>query len=121
MEDSNVQTKSAKINITNVGTRVVLSPKESLTHKNCEELERVFNDLIKQNKTTLILDCKGVAFMDSQCLELVLKIHAGLENRGGSLSIVGVNAVCRDILITTRLIYIFNVHRDLREALRKEL
>lgn len=120
MDDATGQTNLSKMSISKAGTRVILSPRDSLTYKNCEELERAYNDIIKQNKTAVILDCKAVAFLDSKCLELLLKMHDELENRGGSLNLAGMNAVCRDILITTRLINVFNVYRDVQEALRRE-
>jgi hypothetical protein len=34
------------------------------------------------------------------------------------LKIVGLNTVCRDILIVTRLINVFNIYSDVPEAVR---
>ena len=74
--------------------------------------------MVNQNQTRLILDCKTAAFMDSKALELMLKLHNTLKDRDGALKITGLNAVCRDILLATRLINVLHVYEDIAEALR---
>jgi hypothetical protein len=58
--------------------------------------------------------------MDSQALELLLTMHESLMNSGGILKIFGLNGVCRDILVTTRLINLLNIYWEMQEALRGE-
>jgi anti-anti-sigma factor len=111
---------SSKIQTTTVGNNTVVAIKESLTFKTCEELESTFTQLIRQNKTRIVLDFGGVPFLDSQALELLYTMHESLMNSGGVLKIVSLNGVCRDILVTTRLINLFNVYWDMQEALRGE-
>jgi anti-anti-sigma factor len=56
--------------------------------------------------------------MDSAALEVLVRARRALEERGGTLKIVKLNDVCRDILLVTRLLNEFQVHDDLHEALR---
>ncbi len=99
-----------------IGGRTVLTPKSQITHENCHELEEQIDDAIQRNKTDMILDCKHVGFLDSAALQLLIQTHDELKNKGGALKIVGLNDVCRDILLATRLINVLFVYKDIHEA-----
>ena len=107
-----------KTGITKVGASNVLTPRESLTYQNCEDFEDRVNELIHQNQIRVILDCKSTPFMDSKALELLIKLHKELKTRGGVFKITGLNAVCRDILLATRLVNVLHVYEDIAEALK---
>ena len=106
------------IDAVKLGNRIVLTPKESLTYQNCIELEATLSEFITRKKTEVILDFKAVSFLDSETLELLVRTHEELEKEGGVLKIVGMNAVCRDILLATRLIHVFRVYADIPEAIK---
>jgi anti-sigma B factor antagonist len=110
---------SAEISIAKVGSRTVLAPKASLTFENCEDLETTFHECIGQQRTDIILDCKAIPFMDSEALELLVRMHEALRNRGSMLKIIGLNEVCRDIFLATRLIHL-QVYKDIHEAIKSE-
>lgn len=112
--------KSSQIAMTKVGTSIVLTPKGSFTYKNCEDLEKLFKDLIHKKNASIVIDCKSLSFLDSKALELLLQMHDELEERGGSLKFFGLNGVCRDILVVTRLINVFHVYQDIQEGLKRE-
>lgn len=116
MPDSVTEMKSSLIGTTTVGASTVVTPKDSLIDKNSEALETLLNELLTQQKTHIILDCKAVSFLDSKALELLLQTHEELKNRGGALRIIGLNAVCQDILFATRLINLLNVYDDIHNA-----
>jgi len=118
MADRVIEMKPSKIGKGEAGAMTVLAPKESLTYQNCEELEAAFNECFNQYKNKIILDCKGISFIDSEGLELLVRIDEKLRRGGGILKILGLNAVCRDIFIATRLINIFHVYKDIYEAIR---
>ncbi len=118
MEDKIFEMTPTKIGPAGAGFRTILAPKESLTYQNCEELETMFKASLSQHKTEIILDCKSVSFMDSEALELLLRIHEELRNLGGRLKIIGLNAVCRDILSATRISSVINVYEDMHQALK---
>jgi len=100
------------------GARTILTPKESLTHQNCKDLEAMFNEAMNQHKTEIILDCKAVSCMDSAGLELLVQVNDKLQERGGILKIIALNDVCKDIFIATRLISIFPVYENIHEAIK---
>jgi len=118
MEDKIFEMTPTKIGPAGAGFRAILAPNESLTYQNCEELETMFTASLSQHKTEIILDCKSVSFMDSEALELLLRFHEELRNLGGRLKIIGLNAVCRDILAATRISSVINVYEDMHQALK---
>jgi len=112
---------AAKINTATVGINTVVTIKESLIYKSCEDLEKVYNQLCREGKNRIVLDFRAVPFLDSQALELLCAMHESLGNSGGILRIFGLNATCRDILAATRLINLFHVYGEMSEALRGDV
>ena len=110
--------KQSKISIAKVGHHMVLSLKASFTWENCEHFEMTVNDLIEQNKPWIIMDFKSIPFIDSRALEILLRLNATLKQRGSVLKMIGLGAVCRDILTATRLIHVFHVYEDIHKAIR---
>jgi len=110
--------ESAKNGSTSISGRTVLMPEGSITHEECHEIEKEIGDAIQKNKVDIILDCKHVGFLDSAALELLVKIHNELKGRGGTLKLVRLNAVCRDILVVTQIINALLVYKDIHEAMR---
>ena len=109
---------SSKLSIGKISARKIITIKESLTFQNCDELETIFRDCLGQQKTEIILDFKKISFLDSEGLELLLRIHDELKDHGGALKLVGLNAVCLDILKATRLINVFRVYEDIHKAIK---
>ena len=118
MEDKIIEMTATKTSTARVSSRTILAPKKSLTYQNCEELETMFNDSLSQHKTEIILNCKAVSFMDSEALELLLRFHKELRSREGRLKIIGLNAVCRDILTATRINSVLDVYEDIHQAVK---
>ena len=116
MKNSSSSDDQMKIGASKVGSSTALAPIGSLTYQNCEELKAKFDELINQYKTKIILNLKDVPFLDSEALTLMLQTHDELRRRGGGLKIVGLNAVCSDILTATRLINVLYVYEDIHEA-----
>jgi anti-anti-sigma factor len=113
-----LQAASTKIGISRAGARTIIAPKASLNYQNCGELKSVLNASGQQVGSEIILDLKAVPFMDSEVLELVVRMHEDLKMRGGVLKIIGLNSVCRDILNATRLTNILNIFNDIKDAVR---
>ena len=113
-----VEMRPSRSGMAGAGARTVLTPKESITYKNCEKLHADFTESINQKKTEVILDCKAVSLMDSQALELFVQMNDELKKRGGILKLVRLNDVCRDILVATRLLNTMHVYKDMNEAVR---
>ncbi len=113
-----IEMRPSNNDVANAGASAVLTPKESLTYKNCEKVHASFTEFINQNKTEVILDCKAIPFMDSQALELLVQMNDELKKRGGILKLARLKPVCRDILIATRLLNTLHVYKDMNEAIR---
>ena len=116
MSNGRKHSESQEIAGKNIRARVVLTLESSLTHENCHGLKERIDDAIQQNKTEIILDCKKAAFLDSSALEYLIQAHNGLKGNGGALKIIGLNGVCRDILVATRLINFLYVYADIHSA-----
>ena len=116
MSDNSEQNKPTKLSSIKTGGRTVLTPQKSITHENCEEIRHQISSEIEQHKTEIIIDCKAVPYLDSAALELLLWTHDELKSQGGTLKILGLNAVCRDILVATRLKNALNIYEDLHKA-----
>jgi len=100
------------------GSMGFLSPKNYMTHQNRDGLYSEFTQCLSQSKTEIILDCKSVSYMDSEGLELLVRMNDETKKREGTLKVINLNPVCRDILIATRLINTLHVYKDMREAIK---
>ncbi len=97
------------ITIRNISGKTVLGPITSLTHKNCEQLDRFFKNLLDKGVVDIVIDMQSVDFLDSRALELLVEMQAQLEKRGRDLILSDINDVCRDILICVKLIAEFKI------------
>ena len=66
--------------------------------------------------TAMYIDCRQVAIVDSEALELLTEWSERLREGGGSLKLASLNDVCSDILMVTRLIHVLNVVEDVKQA-----
>ena len=121
MANKVVEMTPSKIGTASVSSRTILAPKESLTYQNCEKFEALIKDGLDQQKTEIILDFKRISFMDSEGLELLLRMHGELKDRGGALKLIGLNAICLDILKATELIKVFRIYDDIHKAIKDVL
>lgn len=97
-----------------------LALKKSITWENCGDLKKKLKKKIDTGHTEIILDFKKVDHLDSAALELLVEIHDTLMQIGGALKIAGLNEVCRDILLATRIINILFVYKDINEAITRK-
>jgi len=119
--DKVVEMTPSKIGTARVSSRTILAPKKSLTYQNCEKLEAMIRDGLDQQKTEIILDFKRISFIDSEGLELLLRMHGELKDRGATLKLIGLNAICLDILKATELIKVFRIYEDIHKAIKDVL
>ena len=110
--------ESSKIGVSKVGPRMVLVPSEALTHQNCTDLQTAFNSCLSHQKVEIILDLNEAPLLDSEALELLVRMHEELKSRGSTLKVIRLNATCKDILIATRLMTVFSVYPNISEAIR---
>jgi len=109
-----------EIGTSHIGGHVVLIPKRALTVETCEQMENTVARFIEQHKTAFVIDLKSVPLVDSRGLESLLRLNEEIREMGGVLKIINVNALCRDILLCTRLANVFNVYQDLHAAIKSK-
>jgi anti-anti-sigma factor len=101
----------------NIGSRLVLTPEGSVTYENCRQYKEKIENAIQGKKSEIILDCRHVDLFDSAALEFLVQTHAELRSKGGALKIVGLNEVCRDILLVTQVMNVLFVYKDIHDAI----
>jgi len=108
-----------KTAIAKLGHHTVITLKEPINHQNCKELEASILGAVGKGHLAVILECKEVSYLDSAALEMLLRLQDSVKERGILVKIVGLNALCRDIMIATRLINQFNVYASVPEAIKE--
>ncbi|MHB8093102.1 MAG: STAS domain-containing protein [Syntrophales bacterium] len=108
-----------KTSIMQLGHYTVITLKEPLNHQNCKELETSVLDVIGKSRLAIILECKEVSYIDSAALEMLLRLQDAIKERGILMKLVGLDELCRDIMVVTRLINQFNVYSSVPEAMKE--
>jgi len=102
-----------------LGHHTVITLKEPINHQNCKELESSVLGAIGKSHLAIILECKEVSYLDSAALEMLLRLQDATNERGILVKLVGLNAICRDIMIVTRLVNQFNIYSSVQEAIKE--
>ncbi|MBI9082262.1 MAG: STAS domain-containing protein [Desulfobacterales bacterium] len=121
MSPQSSETDFEPIHRARIGNHEVVSPRMPLIQANCGHFESVFKSLLEKNSSHLILDLKAVPFMDSKGLEWLIELDNDVKSKGRHLKLVGLNDLCRDILMATRLINVLQVYDDLHGAVKDSL
>lgn len=108
-----------KTSVMQLGHHTVIALKEPINHQNCKELEASALGAIGKSHVAMILEFKEVGYLDSAALEMLLRLQDSVKERGTLLKIVGLNPLCRDIMVATRLINQFNVYPNVPEAIKE--
>jgi len=109
-------TGALKLDVRDMGGRIIVAPDGALTYEECRQLDEALAAAAKGCGREIILDLKAVPLVDSEALECLWKWHEEIERQGGILKIISPNDVCRDIFIATRLVHVFHVYDDLARA-----
>jgi anti-anti-sigma factor len=116
MKDNGQDKGSHQIKSAKVDGRIALSFNKAITWENCEGVRKKLESKIEAGHKEVVLDFQKVDLLDSAALELLIDMHDLLMSKGGVLKIAGLNEVCRDILLATRIINILFVYKDVNEA-----
>ena len=109
MNASSPPSAGKEIPIHHINGKSIIQPGEALTHKNCDRLNACFDTLTQQGEQDIVLDFNRVHFLDSRVLESLIDVQNKLAGLNGTLSLSNVNEVCRDILISVRVINRFPI------------
>ncbi len=100
-----------------VSGHIVFRPSGALTYETRAELsECILTSAERQPR--VILDFRDTTLMDSEMLELLLDVSDVLLERGGTLKLVNLSSICRDIVDATRLSGRLSVYDNLGSAVR---
>ncbi len=83
-----------------------------------EMYQNTISRVVAEGKVGIVLDMRGIGFIDSQGLELLLwtRDYCNLNKR--ELRLAGLDENCRKILEITRLESEFDLNAELAEAVR---
>ena len=110
-----------KTSIMQMGNHTVIILKEPINYQNCKELEDCVMGAIGPTRSTIILESKDVGYLDSAALEMLLRLHDKVKERGSQVKIVGLNELCRDIMVVVRVINQLDVYASVQEAIKEPL
>ena len=83
-----------------------------------EQLQSTISDVITTNKTGIVLDMRGVGFIDSKGLEQLLWARDYCNENKRGIRIAGLDENCAKILEITRLENEFDRYTELSEAVK---
>ncbi len=81
-------------------------------------LREVVTTLLEKGNITILLNLRGVSYVDSAGLGELVRTHANLQRQGGQLKMASLNKKVQDLLKATSLHKVFDVYEDEASALR---
>ncbi len=82
----------------------------------CELRDKV-KDALRDGARNLVLDLRGVNYVDSSGIGELVSAYTVTRNSGGELVLAGLQKKVRDLLSITRLIKVFQIFETAEEAL----
>lgn len=107
-----------KIKVQDYNDVTVVELQGELDNDAAEIFEKYIADIIAQDKTNIVIDMSGVAFIDSQGLEVLLWVRDYCSRNRRELRIAGLDENCARILEITRLDSEFDLYSELTEAVK---
>ncbi len=100
------------------GAVQIITGKEAVTEPNLPELNRYFEECLRESPPRIVLSLAEIPLFDSQGLEWLLSSAERCAERGGQMQIAASNPLCRDILNVTGVGERFEHFDDVRTAVR---
>jgi anti-sigma B factor antagonist len=101
-----------------IGAASILTVSGPLVADEESALTEKVDACIADGITKLVIDMKQVPFIDSAGLETLQSLVPEFARKGADFRITGLNDVCRDIFIATRMMSFIHVTEDTDEAVR---
>ena len=96
----------------------ILSIQGTIVSGDLGELRSLFEDCVNNGQVRIMLELSKVPFIDSEGLETILDFVFSISKRDGEVCLGGVNQVCRDIFLATRMERYVRVMEDSDSAIR---
>lgn len=100
------------------GMVTVLALRGALNNDSVEALLGEISACKAAGSLRIVLEMREVPLIDSTGLESIQSILVDLGRRGGDMCLAGVNKVCRDIFIATRMESLARIYDDVPDAVR---
>ncbi len=101
-----------------IGTAAILSISGPFVADEQKVLLEKIDTCISDGVTKLVIDMKQMPFIDSVGLETLQSLVPEFARRGADFRITGLNDVCRDIFVATRMMSFIHVTEDTDTAVR---
>jgi anti-sigma B factor antagonist len=75
-------------------------------------LREVVTSLLEKGNKRILLNMRGVAYIDSSGLGELVRTHTTLRNQGGQVKMANLNEKVQELLKATSLHKVFDVHKD---------
>ena len=100
------------------GSVMILDLQGKLTIGDGDELLRdKVNSLLHQDQRNMLLNLEGVPYIDSAGLGEIVRTYTTVKNAGGSLKLLNLGSGVKDLLVTTKLLTVFESFDTEQEAL----
>ena len=101
-----------------VGDVIILDLKGKMTLGEGDEMLREkVGSLVSQGKQKLILNHDGVPYIDSAGLGEIVRTYTTVSRQGGKMKLLNLTKRIEDLLSITKLLTVFEVYEDEKEAL----
>ena len=110
-----------EIGLHNHGAVAVLKPNGPLVQEEADELKSRMLEVRARSLGRLVLDARGVPFVDSRGLEVLVEVAGEFAKSGQALKLCGANGVVREVLELTGLRSAFEHFEDVNAAVRSFL
>lgn len=101
-----------------VGDVIILDLKGKMTLGEGDEMLREkVGSLVSQGKQKLILNLDGVPYIDSAGLGEIVRTYTTVSRQGGKMKLLNLTKRIEDLLSITKLLTVFEVYEDEKEAL----
>jgi len=95
----------------------VLTLDGAFDRSNAAQVESALGDAIDADRPRLVIDLRGVSFLDSAMLRVLIQSLGDTAARGGQLALIRPNATVWRVFVLTGLSHSFNSFGRLDEAL----
>jgi anti-anti-sigma factor len=101
-----------------VGVLIIVAGE--VDHTNADQLESYTSEQMLPGEV-VVLDMGGLTFMDSMGLHALLRLNAGLREKGASLYLADVGDVTARVLQITGVWWALNIHSSVENAIASAL
>jgi anti-anti-sigma factor len=105
-----------QVKVTKLGAAVFLIPDGAITADQMAPLRESVLSTRTNGHGSLVIDMKRVPYIDSCGLELLFDLGTELGRSGGSLRLVNLNSLCREIMVITRLDQLIPMYDNIESA-----